>query len=75
MDLSREQLRLLLLHEFRLGHKTTEAARNICVTMGEGVLSYETARRWFARFKEGNFELEDESRPGRPVEVDLEYLK
>jgi histone-lysine N-methyltransferase SETMAR len=43
--------------------------------MGEGVLSYETARRWFARFKEGDFKLEDESHPGRPVEVDLESLR
>ena len=46
MDISRKDVRLLLLHEFRLGHKATEATRNICTTMGEGVLSYDTAKRW-----------------------------
>lgn len=75
MDISREQLTLLLLYEFRLGHKATEATRNICGAMGEGVLSYDTARRWFARFKEGDFKLEDEDRSGRPVEVDLKELR
>ena len=37
-NISRKELRLLLLHEFRLNHKATEAANNIYSTMGEGVL-------------------------------------
>ena len=43
MNLSRKELRVLLLHEFRLGHKATEAARNICSTMGEDILSIRKA--------------------------------
>ena len=34
MNLSRREIHILLLHEFRLGHKATEAANNICSTMG-----------------------------------------
>ena len=34
-NISRKKLRLLLLHEFRLNHKATEAANNIYSTMGE----------------------------------------
>ena len=40
MKLSRRELRLLLLHEFRLGRKATS---NICGTMGKDVLSIRTA--------------------------------
>ena len=43
MKLSRRELRLLLLHEFRLGRKATEATSNICGTIGKAVLSIRTA--------------------------------
>ena len=75
MNLSHREIRVLLLHEFRLGHKTTEAANNICSTMGEDVLSIHTAQHWFNRFKNGNLELNDLPRPGRPLEVDVDHLK
>ena len=45
--ISRRELRLLLLHEFRLGRKATEATSNICSTMGKDVLSIHTVRHWF----------------------------
>ncbi|CAM4898316.1 unnamed protein product [Rotaria socialis] len=67
MDLSRREIRVLLLHEFRLGHKATEAANNICSTMGEDILSIRTAQHWFNRFKSGNLELDDLPRPGKPL--------
>jgi hypothetical protein len=43
MKISRTELRVLLLHEFRLGRKATEATSNICDTMGKNVLSIRTA--------------------------------
>ena len=75
MNLSGREIRVLLLHEFLLGHKTTEATNNICRTMGHDIISTRTAQRWFNRFNNGNFELGDSSRCGRPVEVDLDRLK
>lgn len=75
MDISHRELRVLLLHEFRLGHKATEAASSICSTMGKDVLSTRTAQHWFNRFKNGNFELDDLPRSGRPLEVDMDALK
>ena len=44
MKISSRELRVLLLHEFRLGHEATKAARNICSTMGEDALSIPTAQ-------------------------------
>jgi [histone H3]-lysine36 N-dimethyltransferase SETMAR len=75
MELSRKDLRLLLLHEFRLGRKATEAVCNIHTTMGEDVICYNTAKHWFARFKEGNYDLEDEPHPGKATQLDLDILK
>ena len=75
MNPSRREIRVLLLHEFRLGHNATEAANNICSTMGEDVLSTRTAQHWFNRFKNGNLELDDLPRSGRPLEVDVDLLK
>lgn len=75
MTLSRRELRLLLLHEFRLGHKATEASRNICGTMGQDMLSVRTAQHWFNRFKKGNIELDDSRHSGRPSEVNVDVLK
>ena len=37
LNLSHREIRVLLLHEFCLGRKETEAANNICNTMGEDV--------------------------------------
>ena len=45
INLSHREIRVLLLHEFRLGHKATEAASNICGTMRQGLVSTLTAQR------------------------------
>ena len=75
MNLSRREILVVLLHEFRLGHKATEAANNICSTMGEYVLSICTAQHWFNRFGNSNLELDDLPRPGRSLEVDVDHLQ
>ena len=75
LKISRRDLPVLLLHEFRLGHKETEATSNRCSTMGKDVLSIRTAQHWFNRFKNDNLELDDLSRSGRALEVDLDVLK
>ena len=59
MNLSCKELGVLLLHEFRLGRKAMEAARNICSTMSKDTLSIGTAQHWFNQFKSGSFELND----------------
>ena len=59
MNLSCKELQVFLLHEFYLGRKTTEAARNIRSRIGKDTLSICTAQHWFNRFKSGNFELND----------------
>ena len=75
LKISRRELRVLSLHEFRLDHQATEATSNIHSTMGKYVLSTRTAQHWFNRFKNSNFELDDLPRSRRVLEVDLNVLK
>ena len=72
MNLSRREIRVLFLHQFLLGHKATN---KICKTMGRDIIFTPTAQRWFNRFNNGNYELDNSSRLGRPVEVDFDRLK
>lgn len=75
MDVSREQLRLLLLYEYRLNHNAAEAVRNICAAVGSNAISHTTAKFWFIRFRQGNYNLEDETRSGRPPTLDPDELR
>ena len=64
INLSRREIRMLLLHEFRLDHKATEATNNICSTMGEGVLSIRTSVSNGKKFRwNGRVRTKDRTRP------------
>jgi len=62
---SREKIRLLMVHEFRLCRTTTEAHANINRSIGEGAVTKQNVRTWFRRFKTGNFRLEEKGPEGR----------
>ena len=64
-----------MLCEFKLGRNASEEARNICRAIDEDVVSTATACRWFERFRNKDYSLEDEQRSGRPSESDLSELK
>ena len=51
--------RHLLLFAFNRGFTAAKAAREICVVYGENAMAERTARYWFAKFKEENFDLKD----------------
>ena len=71
----KQHFRHLLFFAFHRGQKAAEAARDICIVYGEGVKSESTARKWFAKFKNGNFDTDDMPRCGRPFEFDEDHLK
>jgi hypothetical protein len=56
----------LLLYEFNRGTKAAEASRNICAVYGEDYFAERTAQKWFARFKQGNFDMRDTPPSRRP---------
>ena len=59
MELTREQKRLLMLHEYKLSEKpnAAETARRINKAWGESTVGESTVRTRFAEFKNGNEDL------------------
>ena len=60
-----------ILHQ---GRNAANAARDVCAIYGEGAVSVRTVQRWISRFKNGNFDLKDAARSGRPIELDEDRL-
>ena len=75
MDFDKVHLRPVMLFKFREGKNATAAAIEICEVEGAGVISERTCRKWFARFREGNFDLTDGERQGRPRKVKSRVLQ
>lgn len=48
--LSKEQIRIILLHEFKLGRKAVEAHENIVKAWGPDVFSIRSTQLWFQKF-------------------------
>ena len=65
----------LLFFAFHRGQKAADAAWDICMVYREGVIGKSTARKWFAKFKNGNFGIDDTPCNRRPSEFDKDYLK
>ncbi|GFX96938.1 histone-lysine N-methyltransferase SETMAR [Trichonephila clavipes] len=54
----------------RKGKNAVQARKKLTNVYGEGVLTVRQCQNWFAKFRSGNFDVEDAPRSGRPVEVD-----
>ena len=68
-------LRGLLLYYFNM-KKTAGASHLILVEVyGEHAIAERTCQKWFARFKSGDFGLEDAERPGQPKKFEDEELE
>lgn len=59
-------LRGVLLHYFNMKKKAAESHKILVEVYGDHALAERTCQKWFARFKSGNFDLEDEERSGGP---------
>lgn len=66
MEQNKEKIRYILQFFFDKGEKVSHARENICAVYGPDTISIAAAKRWFARFRSGNFDVKDASRTGRP---------
>lgn len=75
VQMDRMQIRTILLYEFQKGISAAEAHRNITAVLGADSVSDCTYRKWFKKFRLGNFDLDDEPRSGRPSVIDDDELR
>ena len=69
-EITNFELRVLLRHFWRQNLDAKAAAKAICDVEGEGVVAPQTGQKLFKRFNEGDLDLEDRPRSGRPTGLD-----
>ena len=65
----------LLFFAFYRGQKAAESALDICMVYREGFIGESMARESFAKFKNGNFDIDNTPRSGSLSEFDEDHLK
>lgn len=66
--------RHLLLFAFHRGQKAAEVVKDICDLYGDAI-GESTVWKWFAKFKNSDFNVDDTSRSGTVSQFDEERLK
>ena len=69
-----EHFRHHLLFAFNRDAKAFEAHREICAVYEDEAITERTAQNWFTKFKNGNFDLKDSARSGRPIKLNEDRL-
>ena len=62
---NKRHLRELLIYFFNLKKTAAEAHRLLVETNGEATLSERSCRKWFQKFRNGEFDIEVKERSGR----------
>ena len=65
----------VLLHYFNMKKTAAESHRIVVQVYDEHALDERACQKWFARFKSGDFGLEDEERPGQLKKFEDEELE
>lgn len=74
MAVDKIHVRHCMLFLFNLGKTASKAKKMIDEAYGDGSVGSSTCREWFAKFRKGEFDLEDKPRSGRPQEFGSEDL-
>lgn len=73
--MDKSKIRVIFEYEFRRGTNAAQTTRNVNEVFGKDVANERTVRRWFEKFRSGDFNLQNEPR-GRPEStVDNDELK
>jgi transposase len=75
MDNKNVHFRHIMLFTLKKGKNAMQTQEKICAVYGEDAVNERTCRKWLARFRAGNFDLDEAPRSGRPVEVDDYQIK
>lgn len=69
MNIDKHIVRSAFLYEFKLGTKVTSTFEKVNKAFGQSTTSLRTVQYWYEKFKNGNYDLSDAPKSGRPVTV------
>ncbi|GFV59244.1 histone-lysine N-methyltransferase SETMAR [Trichonephila clavipes] len=75
MESDKQHFRHILLFYYRKGKSAVQARKKLTDVYGEGELTVRQSQNWFAKFRSGNFDVEEAPRSRRPVEADKDAIK
>ncbi|GFV74198.1 histone-lysine N-methyltransferase SETMAR [Trichonephila clavipes] len=75
MESDQQHFRHILLLYYRKGKDAVQVRKKLTDVYVEDVLTVRQCQNWFAKFRSGNFDIEDAPRSGRPVEADKDAIK
>ncbi|KAL6265801.1 hypothetical protein P5V15_002618 [Pogonomyrmex californicus] len=75
MAITKEHIRFSIHFAFYLKKNAAEATAMICAAYGENAVSHTTCKRWYQKFRQGDFSLEDEPRAGHPQKIETDELQ
>ena len=64
-----------MLYYFKKGKNATEMHKKICALYRESAVTDWICQKWFAKFRAGDFSLDNAPRSGRTVEVDSDQIE
>jgi histone-lysine N-methyltransferase SETMAR len=75
MNFAREDIRKLIYYNWKRGLVSFKISDEINSTLGNNTTNERTCQRWVANFKQGNFDVGDQERCGRPsFDIDDQIL-
>ena len=75
MNMQCSLIRELMVYEFEVGHKSTEATKNICWAKVESaILDHSTVTKWFKKLRWVHKNLDYQAKLGRPKTIDSEAM-
>ena len=75
MEEKKQHFRHIRLYYFKKGKNATETHKKICAVYGEGAVTDRMCQKWFAKFRAGDFSLDDAPWSDKPVEVDSDQIE
>ena len=73
--LDKNQVQVIFLFKFKMGHKAAVTTWNINNAFGPGTANDHTVQWWFKKFCKGDESLEDEECSGQPSEIHKNQLR
>jgi len=75
MAITKEHIPFSIHFVFHLKKNVAEATAMICAAYRENDVSHTTCKRWYQKFRQRDFSLEDEPRAGRPQKIETNELQ